>query len=246
MGDNEEALYVVRSFMASCKDYMTKQDRSGDPSKISTLPLSYNCPRQRFLYYQVVSIEFHDLRTFNSFLKGHVYHQIPVFSNGEHELQLVWEGIVGHPDDYDPVNHILVDKKFTENPPKKVKYGWEDPLKEPAEPRPNHAKQTEYYKVQLEEGYEFNGTPSRRPVKSIYILYKKTGDPDYMAMASKVNFRSSDTIKTEMRQRRDEYKKSILENKIPDGEMGWECGYCDFFSLCMDRKLTAQWGDTWL
>lgn len=235
--------YVLASWTRSWMDFMSRETREG---AIHVLPLSYNCPRQRFIYYQEIKSPHHDLATINRFLRGRLYHTLPVFPNGETELALKWKGIIGHPDDYCPKYKILADKKIVDHPPKKTRYGYEDPLVMPAEARENNWKQLEYYKILCQYGENIpDGTPSEREVVWGFILYKKADDPYYMAMASKREWRDDETIMAEMISRKEEYERSIIENKIPNGKQSYECGYCDFFNLCRDRKYTEKWGDSW-
>lgn len=243
MDAKQERAYVLKSYYNSAMKFLGSEDRSKNPTKISVLPLSYDCPRRRFLKAQEVDREFFNLQTINRFLRGRLGHLLPVFADGEYELELIWEGIVGHPDDYDPIHKILVDKKFTFNPPKGG--SWSDPIATPPPARAHNAKQVEYYKVLLEEGTDFDGKPSNREVRKAYVLYVNFSSDDYMPQPAPVKLRKNVDIKKEMRERRDEYKKALLENKIPDGDMGWGCRYCEFFNLCFDKRYTSRWRDDW-
>lgn len=197
-------------------------------NEIHVSHLVYDCMRRAYFSLVDAASQRLSLQGVNAVIVGKMMHLIPLLS--ENEIPLKYEGIVGSVDDYGPVKivvdgeerevFVLVDKKFTLNPPR-------------TGVRPHHEKQINFYRVMLEDGYNReDGTPSKRRVDYAFIMYKDLSTYNSLPDFREVMLYPKEEVREEMLRKRDILRKAIAEGVPPSRSPSWECAYCPYFSLC--------------
>lgn len=192
------------------------QDVYGDPrektpeGKVHVSDIVSDCHRKNY-YYRTSPIFFFDMETTMNFWHGRIIHSRPILS--EQELEVEWNNIIGHVDDYG--DEILIEKKTTSSIP--------------SSPYAYHVRQAEYYRVLLEK--------TNHPVKAVFIVYYlKSMEPVFPAVMP-INCRPVEVVANEMIQKRDIVLESIKNKILPPPNYGAECRYCSYISLCFGDKL---------
>ena len=154
---------------------------------------------------------------------GRKLHESSVLG-GRNEVEVQWGGIFGRVDEYSPESGVVLEKKTTRYIP--------------AEPRENHVRQVEYYKVLLER----NGMA----VSSAYILYIDVNDA-YVRVFP-VEMRPAEEVEAEMLERKEKILECVAMNILPPRDVGfWEeksrktyCSYCRYFALCFGSDVVLR------
>lgn len=171
--------------------------------------LSRECMRQSWYAHVHGGLGYFNVETLLRFGIGTGIHKIPILAQSE--LPLSWAGIHGTIDEYE--NGVILEKKHTS-------------AKFPRSPQDHYVRQVEYYKVLLLKN-DFK-------VTAAYILYINVDDPEIRVFP--LSMRPTDEIENEML-----FRKALLEDHIkkkipPPRTMGWQCGYCNYASICFGRE----------
>jgi CRISPR/Cas system-associated exonuclease Cas4 (RecB family) len=201
---------VLGDYYESLIKFHTKHGEDFPKREIRRGALQSPCSRSSWYFY------FFDARPALSNITdmaiGTLVHGIPMYS--KHELHETWQGIRLDVDEYDPETGIMVEKKTAKEPNKYMPYE-------------SHRTQLEHGRAMLQDlGYSIN---------SAWILYIfKDG-----SMAQVYNIpetRSKDEVLNEIRERKKILEEYIEKKELPPRMLGYQCGYCEFGSLCFQNK----------
>jgi CRISPR/Cas system-associated exonuclease Cas4 (RecB family) len=207
---------VLQDFYQSLYKYL--REKGGEdirknipPNKVLASELIYDCLRRP--YYSRVYGDSIDLQSAMRMVVGAKWHEIPIYSG---EMQVEWEDIVGHPDEYDKEGGILLEKKSCRDLPRS--------------PYDHHVKQVEIYRLLLEK----NGFPVLASIILYFNVGSRDGGPD--AKAFIISPCDLDQLEVELLKKKEILLKSLEERKPPPPYISWLCGYCQFTSKCFSGE----------
>jgi len=235
LSDQEATDIIQKISTAAHIEYLTKEER---PTSISVSLILPECIRKSY-YEMNIPVKYYNFDSLNRMLKGSLLHEIKITDG--HELELIWNGITAHVDEYLAEYGLLWDKKTTSYVPDR-------------RPWPYHTRQLEYYMVELEDGDNFhleNGEividgPSNRIVKKAAIAYypqDKRGEVDEFIrpIVLIANLRDKEVIKKEMLFKKDLLVASMIKRIPPPRKFpSWDCSICLYVSQCFKDGDTEK------
>lgn len=188
------------------------EGRTGKGIKVTSLVP--DCLRRG--YYSEMLGELYEMDGAIRMAVGRKCHEIPMANDPKfHEMELTWEGIVGHIDEF--IDGIIVEKKYVREIPRT--------------PNSYHVKQIQYYWALAEKcGY---------PVLGGAVLYINVAAPEVKAYEVKLNL-PIDIIAAEMQAKKKALAECIEKKIVPPRTVTWMCqGYCPYFRICFSEEVES-------
>jgi len=200
----EEDVEVVEKFFEAI---FREGKEEGPFHPISVTAVQYECLRRGY-YNALVPEELISLDGKVRTWIGRKLHETPIYP--VHELRLVWAGVHGRIDEYDPASLKIVEKKTVRSIPR--------------EPRPHHVEQLKFYRVLMER----NGFP----VENASILYIDVSSARVRAYRVDVLDEPLEAIEDRMVARGQLLRDHLLSHQLPPRRMSWLCDYCAYVGWC--------------
>jgi len=222
----KKELYIITQFFKSIAKEAQESKREF-PLVPRVTGMVYDCPRR--IYYSLTTpIDIIDLKGAIRTWIGRKLHETQFLENSEMELELCWEVdgkkiLVGHIDEYDESQSLILDKKTTRNIPKEV--------------YEHHKKQVELYNFLL---YKVK----KKIAKYGAVMYINVDDANIKVFVFKLqtNFKE---LEEEVLKKYKIIEYSIKTNILPPrivqqwapGSIGLVCHYCPYFGRCWQEEL---------
>lgn len=203
----DEAQKILEKFYESVFNYW-QADSGNREHEIHVTDLAAFCLRQSYLKKKYSHM--FDLDSVMRMAIGQKLHEIPMYTPGEHEVDIEWNGIKGRMDEYH--NGIIIDKKTTRDAPRA--------------PTSYATKQLQYYRLMAERnGLEVHGA---------VVIYIDVNNAHARAYPVDV---SADLgkVEEELLGRRDILEMALETEILPPRQIGWYCDHCECAVLCFGR-----------